>query len=367
MSEQQKTYQGKQIFSHEPQLDEPESIKQSAEMFEQTQADPQEQDNFEHKQIFEQDLEFVPISSADDTLLMSQEQVLEEQLSKKSKSSWLLGFGLTSFTLLLGAQAADSIYTAYQANDWLNLAWSGLLGIGAGTGLIYLTKEWITLRRLKNQLDTQTKAGDLIRAQGIGQAQKFCRELAKDSGITLEHAGYDRWHQSVRSDHNDAEVLALYDAMVLKAQDDKAKQLIANYSGEAAVLVALSPLAVADLLLVGWRNLKLVQKIAQVYGVELGYWSRLKMLKLVFVNMALAGASELVADAGMHALSMDMAGKLSTRAAQGIGVGILTARLGLKAVDILRPLPWQEEKGLRLADMRRQISSKVLGLFKKKA
>ncbi|GAK82758.1 membrane protein YcjF [Vibrio ponticus] len=74
----------------------------------------------------------------------------------------------------------------------------------------------------------------------------------------------------------------------------------------------------------------MIDNLADVYGIELGYWSRLQLFKSTLVNMAAAGASELAIDASMDLMSMDLAGKLSARAGQGIGVGILTARLGLK-------------------------------------
>lgn len=81
---------------------------------------------------------------------------------------------------------------------------------------------------------------------------------------------------------------------------------------------------------IAWRNLRLINRIATLYGIELGYYSRLRLFKLVLLNIAFAGASELVREVGMDWMSQDLAARLSTRAAQGIGAGLLTARLGLK-------------------------------------
>ncbi|MGB2079427.1 MAG: YcjF family protein, partial [Vibrio sp.] len=333
--------------------------------FAHAQAQVEAQMQFEAQQIFDHADDFQPIAQT-----QQENNELEAQFETivrpKSKRRWLLGLGLAGFGTLLGLQAVESFSAAIAAKDWLAVGWSSFVGLGAGAGLLSLTREWVKLRRLRKQMDSQAIAADLILANGMGQGQKFCQDLAKKSGVTLEHAGYDRWHQSVQPTHNDAEVIELYDSMVLVNQDNKAKQLVATYASEAAVLVAVSPLAIADVLLVAWRNLKLIQQLGDIYGVELGYWSRVKLLKLVFVNMAAAGASELITDAGMSALSMDMAGKLSTRAAQGIGVGLLTARLGIKAIGILRPLPWREEKALRLSQVRKQITRQVTGLLKKK-
>ena len=48
----------------------------------------------------------------------------------------------------------------------------------------------------------------------------------------------------------------------------------------------------------------------------------------MLLNIAFAGASELVREVGMDWMSQDLAARLSARAAQGIGAGLLTARLG---------------------------------------
>jgi putative membrane protein len=71
--------------------------------------------------------------------------------------------------------------------------------------------------------------------------------------------------------------------------------------------------------------------------------------------MAVAGASEMIADTGMDMLSMDLAGRMSTRVAQGVGVGLLTGRLGLKAISLMRPLPWQPDQQPKLSEIRKDL------------
>ncbi len=70
-------------------------------------------------------------------------------------------------------------------------------------------------------------------------------------------------------------------------------------------------------------------------------------------------ASELVREVGMDWMSQDLAARLSTRAAQGIGAGLLTARLGIKAMELCRPLPWIDDDKPRLGDFRRQLIGQV--------
>jgi putative membrane protein len=89
-----------------------------------------------------------------------------------------------------------------------------------------------------------------------------------------------------------------------------------------------------------WRNIRMLNQISEVYGIELGYWGRLALIRSVFKTMLYAGASEILADAGNYALGAGITGKISTRIAQGMGAGVLTARIGLKAIQTCRPMPW---------------------------
>ena len=50
---------------------------------------------------------------------------------------------------------------------------------------------------------------------------------------------------------------------------------------------------------------------------------------------------------------------------QGLGVGILTARLGLKAMTLLRPLPWYPERQVKLGTIRKEVVAKVASITMK--
>ncbi|WDY51145.1 YcjF family protein [Vibrio fluvialis] len=303
---------------------------------------------------------FVPsVAEEVETAVESQ---LEQVIRPKRGRKWFAATLLASFSGLVIWQAIDNVVTSIQSADWLSLGWAGFISAVAGLGLSALGKELWKLRKLRNHFSVQEQAEALINTDAVGHGQAFCEQIAKESGIQAKSPAYQRWQSSLDSSHSDAEVLEMYDAMVVSEQDKKATKLVSQYSTEAAALVAISPLAVADMLLVAWRNFKMIDQLADLYGVELGYWSRLKLFKAVLVNMAAAGASELAIDASMDLLSMDLAGKVSARAGQGLGVGILTARLGLKAMSLLRPLPWYKDRAVKLSAIRKQIVAKVTAL-----
>ena len=101
--------------------------------------------------------------------------------------------------------------------------------------------------------------------------------------------------------------------------------------------------------------LQMLERIAALYGLELGYASRLKLFRQVLANLAFAGASEIASEASMELFSMNLASKLSVRAGQGLGVGLLSARLGLRALRLTRPLPFADAEAPRIADLRSEL------------
>ncbi|MCW8327328.1 YcjF family protein [Photobacterium sp. SDRW27] len=317
---------------------------------EKTENEPEQE--LTAQQQFATDNTFLPDAVSEPDV----EEQLAQTLGSKPKRSgrWLRGL-LIAGAAMTGWQTLDYVVTAYQSADWLAFGWSVIVGAVAATGITALGREFFKLRRLKQRQSEREQAQMLLDADGIGQGKAFCIKLAKQSDIREDHTGYDRWMQSLAATHNDREVLELYDQMVLTHQDKLARRLVAKYASEAAVMVAVSPLAIADMLLVAWRNFRLVDQVSAVYGVELGYWSRIKLVKLVLANMAVAGATEVIADTGMDMLSMDLAGRMSTRVAQGVGVGLLTGRLGLKAISLMRPLPWQPEQQPKLSEIRKDL------------
>ena len=98
--------------------------------------------------------------------------------------------------------------------------------------------------------------------------------------------------------------------------------------GEAAVLVALSPLATVDMMLMLWRNLRMIEDIADVYAIEPRLLEPHPPHSPGVSQHALCGATELVTEVGMDLLGAELTAKLSARAAQGVGAGLLTARPG---------------------------------------
>ncbi|RCX04102.1 MULTISPECIES: YcjF family protein [Kosakonia] len=296
------------------------------------------------------------------------EAVVEASLRPK-RSLWrkMVTAGLTLFGVSVVGQGVQWAMNAWQTQDWVALGGcaAGVLIVGAGVGSV--ASEWRRLWRLRQRAQERDEARDLLHSHATGKGRAFCEKLARQAGIDQAHPALQRWYAAIHETHNDREIVSLYAHLVQPVLDTQARREISRSAAESALMIAVSPLAMVDMAFIAWRNLRLINRIATLYGIELGYYSRLRLFRLVLLNIAFAGASELVREIGMDWVSQDLAARLSARAAQGIGAGLLTARLGIKAMELCRPLPWLDDDKPRLGDFRRQLISQLKETLQKRS
>lgn len=326
-------------------------------------------EQFRQSQTFTDDVadKFAP-AVLDETLPEEgQAEAVVESVLRPKRSLWrkMVTAGLTIFGISVVAQGVQWTMNAWQTQDWVALGGcaAGALIVGAGVGSV--ATEWRRLWRLRQRAQERDEAKELMQSHGVGKARAFCEKLAQQAGIDQAHPVLQRWYAAIHETQNDREVVSLYAHLVQPALDAQARREISRSAAESAMMIAVSPLALVDMAFIAWRNLRLINRIATLYGIELGYYSRLRLFKLVLLNIAFAGASELVREIGMDWMSQDLAARLSARAAQGIGAGLLTARLGIKAMELCRPLPWIDNDKPRLGDFRRELIGQLKGVVQK--
>ncbi|QBF84185.1 TIGR01620 family protein [Shewanella maritima] len=268
---------------------------------------------------------------------------------------------LLSLLSLVVVQTVLALVTAASQSPWLFGFYAFVLAIvsaWAGRGALI---EYRKLKQLRDIDQHQQVAQRLSQSVQTGEADKFINKLLKQYG---QSAAVSKYASSISAEHNDAEKLALFESVVVEERDAKASKVVSRFAAEAAVLLAASPLAALDMAIILWRNQKMISQIAQIYGIELGYWSRIKLIRAIVTNIIYAGASEVVTDLGTQMMSMEVTGKLSTRVAQGIGGGLLTARLGYQAMGLCRPVAFSENKRPKLRKVYQQLLSELKAFTK---
>ncbi|WP_035573226.1 TIGR01620 family protein [Halomonas halocynthiae] len=282
------------------------------------------------------------------------ERRLADSLAPPRKRRWGL-LGLLTGGITLGViELGRSLPASLAAGDWLNAGWQmlGLTAVGLGTAA--LARELFRLRRLRRH-DKLREALNALPQASHQHALATAQLLRQGLRLDEDHPHWQAFIAASQPHHDGQDIYVLLDHHLLAPRDREASRLISRMSSETAVLVAVSPLTLVDMALVAWRHFAMIDRLSRLYGLELNYASRLRLLRHVLRDMAFAGVSEMASDASMQLVSMNLAGKLSSRAAQGLGVGLLGARLGLRAQRLVRPLNFAEDERPRLSDLRSEM------------
>ena len=279
-----------------------------------------------------------------------------EPVYKKSKWQTLKGLFALSFIVLILLEFAFSIVLAFQQSVILG----GVYLTAVITGLLLISRllwrEYKMLRSLKRNQLHRHEANRLLNSEQVGGAIPWLEKLNKHQQLD----NFENFKNQVATHHSDKEIMSLYANSLLITQDNQAKKLINRFATESALLVALSPIALVDMMAVLWRGTKLIEQIGRIYGIGFGYASRIKLYRMLIKQVMFVGSAELVSDLAATALSAELLGKLSGRAAQGVSAGIFTARIGYKAMELSRPLPRLENKRSLLKGTVQGIASKIM-------
>ena len=331
---------------------------------------------------FQQQILFDEVGSngKTDNLQVTEEQVLfdnedwlpesegslveDEVIASRTKPRWLWRIILSLFSLLVVFETVEFFIFGFSQSPFIASIYGIILfclTLVVGTKVV---RELSALRQFKKQQHLRTKIDDVLANDLVCDAKQLCQKITAQLPCDLNVENEKQWQEIAQAEYSDSELLQLYSRQVLSKVDEKALAEVAKFSTESVVLIALSPIAILDMLLMFWRNLRMIDKIAGLYGLKLGYWSRIRLIKQVFVNMAYAGASEIIADFGTDLIGADLLGKLSSRMAQGFGAGMLTARLGIRTIKLCRPIPFYEDEP-KLSNVRKQLVSQLKLLLKK--
>lgn len=236
---------------------------------------------------------FAPVLAEEPLVEEGQAEAVVDAALRPKRSLWrkMVTAGLALFGVSVIGQGVQWGVNAWQTQDWVALGGcaAGALIVGAGVGSV--VTEWRRLWRLRQRAHERDEARDLLHSHGTGKGRAFCEKLAAQAGIDHSHPALQRWYAAIHETQNDREVVTLYSHMVQPVLDSQARREISHSAAESTLMIAVSPLAMVDMAFIAWRNLRLINRIARLYGIELGYYSRLRLFKLVLLSPSPGQAS----------------------------------------------------------------------------
>ena len=260
--------------------------------------------------------------------------------------------------MLVGAgfDLADLLQRAFATSATLGLGVSGLAALVLLSAGRLAVLELRGLRGLRRTESLRAAATGLLAARSHAQSGPLVREIALLCPPLPESAAATvPLPDLLRAAADDGDVLRLVERHLLAPRDRLARQMIARAARQTALAAALSPAALLDVVVVLSRNLALIRELAHLYGSRPGAAGTLRLLRQMLAHLAVAGLTESAHHATVEALGGGIAAAVSARAGQAAVNGLLTARIGLAAVAVSRPLPFVDQPPPSLASLQTEI------------
>lgn len=224
-------------------------------------------------------------------------------------------------------------------------------------------RELAAFSRLR-RMDVLHRAGEAARTSGeLSAAQGVVEQIRR-----LYRGREDtRWGREALAEKSadlvdgDA-LLDLVEREVLAPLDSAATREIEAAARQVAMVTALVPLALADVIAALTSNLRMIRRIAEIYGGRSGALGNWRLTRAVMTHLVATGAVAIGDDFMSSLAGGSVLGKVSRRFGEGVVNGALTARVGVAAIEVCRPLPFTAVKRPSVTGLVRRA---LTGLFGK--
>ena len=269
-------------------------------------------------------------------------------------------FGLL-FGLVLSVAAWNFVTGLFTANPVLGWVAFVLLMAARGVALVVAVGELSAFARLARLDRIRVEAVRAAREGDLKAAQQVVGQL---TGL-YDKREANAWGRQRLAERQgevmDADgLLALAEVEVLAPLDAMARAEVEAAARQVATVTALIPLALADVATALVSNLRMIRRVAEIYGGRSGSLGSWRLLRRVFLSLVATGAVALTDDLIGSFAGGGLLSKISRRFGEGVVNGALTARVGLAAMDICRPLPFV---ALERPGVSATVSRALAGLF----
>jgi putative membrane protein len=222
---------------------------------------------------------------------------------------------------------------------------TALVGLFLVVLLAIAIKEYAAFARLK-RIDGIHRAADAaLVAEDLGAARQVSDRLVR---LYRDRPDMEWGSQRLadrQGDVFDADgLLGLVEKELLAPLDAAARKEVEAAARQVATVTAIVPLALADVFTALTANLRMIRRIAEIYGGRAGTLGSWRLTRSVLTHLVATGAVAVGDDLIGSVAGGSVLSKISRRFGEGVVNGALTARVGVAAIEVCRPLPFRAER-----------------------
>ena len=145
---------------------------------------------------------------------------------------------------------------------------------------------------------------------------------------------------------------------LMRPLDHKAEGEIAAAAKRVSLVTAISPRAILDVVFVAAQIVRFIRRIAEIYGGRPGLLGLVKLGRSIGAHIAITGGLAVGDSLLQQLVGHGIASRISARMGEGVLNGLLTARVGLSALAVCRPMPFWVDKAPGVSDVAPFLFSK---------
>lgn len=279
----------------------------------------------------------------------------------KRRWSWggLFVAGLSGFlTLSIGVWAERTITSLMNQSPVLGYAALACAAVAALALLAMLLRVIRDILRERKVEALRLRAVTALAESSMADARAVSDELTRLYASRADTAkGRAELADSLPQLFAARDVLTVAERSLMTPLDAAAQAQIAQAARRVSLVTAVSPRALVDVVFVLVACARLLRSIAGIYAGRPGTLGLLRLARQVLNHLVLTGGIAAGDAVIQQVVGQGLAARLSAKLGEGVINGMLTARIGLAALAVCRPLPFVEATPPTLGDVAGDLSS----------
>jgi putative membrane protein len=270
---------------------------------------------------------------------------------------WAATGGLVLLGLGLGVTRL--IEDLFARSEGLGFVGLGFAGAAALAFAVVVAREALGLARLATIEKLHLRASAVLASDDRTESRAIVQDLLK---LAHQNPHLARARAALQNHAGDiidgADMIRLAERELMTPLDQEARRLVSSAAQRVSIVTAVSPRALIDVLFVFAASLRLIRQLARLYGGRPGALGMIALMRHVIAHVAITGGMAASDSLVQQVLGHGLSAKLSQRLGEGVLNGLLTARLGLAAIDVTRPLPFTALPRPVLTDLAKDLLRK---------